>query len=354
MTPHPSPDAQPSSPRLDAYQQVQAMLDGVPDFAALHAAVELNIFETLAREPMTSTELAQACGGDPAAMDRLTGWLHARGFLTDSSDGYRLTESGHVLTADASPSLRHAVLVTGSTYWWGTIGRLTDTIRRGYPVQPEGLPVYEYLACTPELAYQFDRFMTARSTAVGRDLVALKEWADVRLVADLGGGMGGVLAALVHAHPHLRGILAERAGVTARAHAYLKEQGLLGRVQIIAADIFEEVPRGAQRYLLSSILHNYSDDACVRLLTGVRRALKDDADGQVWIVEGMLPRRPGTASPWYSTDIRMMSLFHGGQVRRASQLRQLAEQAGLSIVRAARLPSGQTLLAARPAPKQES
>lgn len=349
MTTHLSSDTQP----FDAYQQVQAMLDGVPDFAALHAAVELNVFETLACEPMTSLQLAQACGADPAAMDRLTGWLHARGLITGGPDGYRLTESGHVLTAEASPSLRHAVLVTGSAYWQGAIGRLTDTIRRGHPTHPEGLPVYEYLACTPELAYQFDRFMTARSTAVGRNLAALKEWAGVRLVADLGGGLGGVLAALVHAHPHLRGILAERADVTARAHAYLKEQGLLGRIQIIAADIFEDVPRGAQRYLLSSILHNHSDDACIRLLTRVRQALQGGPGGQVWIVEGMLPRRPGTASPWHSTDIRMMSLFQGGQVRRASHLRQLAEHAGLSILRTRRLPSGQTLLTAQLTPEQE-
>ncbi|MFG1949274.1 methyltransferase [Nonomuraea sp. NPDC048826] len=330
----------------DPYQQVQKMLDAVPDFAALHAAVELDVFEALATQTMTGDELADTCGADPDAMSRLLSWLHARGFVSCSPTGYRLTELGHVLTAEASPSQRYAVLVAGSTYWWNAIGRLAHTVRRGQPTQPEGQPVYEYLACTPGLADQFDRFMTARSTAVGRDLASLDGWTDIRRVTDLGGGLGGVLAALVHAHPHLRGVLAERPGVTARAHAHLKEQGLLGRIEIIAADIFEEVPRGAQRYLLSSILHNYSDEACLSLLTEVGHALRDNAGGQVWIVEGMLPRRTSTPSPWYATDIRMMSLFQGGRVRRVSHLRRLAEQAGLTIVHATRLPCGQTLLAA--------
>ncbi|MDA0634367.1 methyltransferase [Nonomuraea sp. CA-218870] len=353
MTLHQHPDALTFS-LVDPYQHIQKMLDAVPDFAALHAAVELDVFEALATQTVTSDELADACGADPDAMNRLLGWLHARGFVADSSAGYRLTELGHVLTAEADPSQRHAVLVAGSTYWWNAIGRLAHTIRRGQPTQLEGQPVYEYLACTPGLAEQFDRFMTARSTAVGRDLASLDGWAEVRLVADLGGGLGGVLAALVHAHPHLRGVLAERPGVTARAHAYLKEQGLLGRVEIVAADIFEEIPRGAQRYLLSSILHNYSDEACVSLLTEVRHALQDNAGGQVWIVEGLLPRRTSTPSPWYATDIRMMSLFQGGQVRRASQLRRLARQAGQTIVHATPLPCGQTVLAARPARGHES
>ncbi|MFI6705391.1 methyltransferase [Nonomuraea sp. NPDC050478] len=354
MTLHQHPDTPPAVPAIDSYQRVQKMLDALPDAAALYTAVELDVFEALAAETtMTSDELAEACGADPAMMGRLLGWLQAHSFVAGNPTGYRLTQDGHVLTADANPSQRHAVLVTGSTYWREALGHLPDTVRCGYSTPPEGHPLYEYLIFTNGLAETFDRFMTARSTPVGRDLAAIDGWADVRLVADLGGGLGGVLAALVHAHPHLRGILAERSTVTGRAHSYVSGQGLLSRIEIIAADIFDYVPRDADRYLLSSILHNYSPEACVTLLTGVRQALQDNGGGEVWIVEGTLPRRPGTACPWYSTDIRMMSLFQGGRVRRVSQLRELANQAGLCIDRCAHLPCGQTLLVASPAPERE-
>lgn len=344
----PGPDRASAGPGY-SYQYVQGLIDAVPDFAAVHAGVELRVFDVLALGPMTGGMLADVCGADRQAMERLLAWLHSRGFVTgNGAGGYRLTGLGQVLTADASPSQRHAVLVTGSSYWWQTIGSLADVIRHGRPMPPDGLaPVYEHLAVDDELGEQFDRFMTARSTVVGADLAGVGDWAEVRTVADLGGGCGGVLATLLHAHPRLRGLLAERRDVTIRARTYLAGAGLIDRADIVVADIFQKIPRGAERYLLSSILHNYDDARCVSLLADVREALKDNGGGQVWIVEGMVPGIPGAPSPWYSTDIRMMSLFAGGRVRRSSQVRVLADQAGLRVRDARELPCGQTLVVAQ-------
>ncbi|MFI6713580.1 methyltransferase [Nonomuraea sp. NPDC050478] len=331
-----------------AYQYVQGLIDGVPDFAAVHAAVELRVFDVLALSPVTGSMLADVCGADREAMGRLLAWLHSRGFVTNSgAGGYRLTELGQVLTADASPSQRHAVLVTGSGYWWQTIGSLADVIRYGRPMPPDGLaPVYEHLAVDDELGTEFDQFMTARSSVVGVDLAGVDDWAGVRVVADLGGGCGGVLATLLHAHPHLRGVLAERREVTLRARTYLAGAGVIDRVDIVPADIFEKLPRGAERYILSSVLHNYSDEACVGLLADVREAL-DGNGGQVWIVEGMVPDTPGVPSRWYSTDMRMMALFAGGRVRPVSQVQVLVGQAGLRVRHVQELPSGHTLVVAQ-------
>ncbi|MDP4511750.1 ArsR family transcriptional regulator [Nonomuraea turcica] len=330
------------------FELVQFMIDAVPNFATLHAAVRLEVFEILAGQEMTSDELAQACGADPGAMRRLLRWLHAHEFVAARRDRYRLTDLGHVLTKAAAPSQRHAVLVTGSPYWWEASCFLVETVRRGHPTPSDGLSLYEHLTHNPALGADFDHFMTARSTAAGHDLAAIDDFAHVRTVADLGGGLGGVLAAILRAHRHLQGILAERADVAARAQTYLAEQGLADRVKLAPGDLFDAIPASAQRYLLLSVLHNYSDDDCLTLLTLVRQTMEGTGeDTELWIVEGMLPSVPGAASRWYSTDIRMMALFGGGQVRSSADYYRLTERAGLTICKSMALASGQTLLIAR-------
>ncbi|TMR97320.1 methyltransferase [Nonomuraea basaltis] len=342
---------------IDPFDLVQLLIDSVPDVAALHAAVHLEVFEQLADQEMTSDELAQACEAHPGAMRRLLRWLHASEFIACSRGRYQLTDLGRVLTRDAERSQRHAVLVTGSSYWWEMAGNLAETVRRGHPAPANGLAPYRYLAQRPALGEEFDRFMLARSAAVGRDLAALDDWAHVRTVADLGGGMGGVLDALLDAFPHLDGILADRTDVLDRAQEYLTEGGLAGRVKLAPGDLFEAVPQGAQRYLLSSVLHNHGDDDCIDLLARVRDAMEDAGGAELLIVEGMLPRVAGVPSRWYATDIRMMTLFRGGQVRTEDDYHRLTRQAGLRIRRSLALPSGQTLLIVQldppPPPEEE-
>ncbi|GAA3168698.1 methyltransferase [Nonomuraea salmonea] len=330
---------------------VQFMMDAVPDFMALHAAVELDIFELLAKAELTSEELADACEADPAAMRRLMRWLHSRDFVSSYGERYQLTELGQILTAAAQPSMRHAVLVTGSPYWWEATGGLTEVIRCGHPTWP-GNGLYDHLARDPELGAAFDMFMDARSSALGQDLAALDDYATVRTIADLGGGLGGVLATILTAHPHLHGVLADRHDVLARAHDRLTCAGLADRVELAPGDLFDTVPDGAQIYLLSSVCHNFPDQQVTTLFNKIAEAMTSSGDdAELWIVEGMLPRLPGARSRWYSTDMRMLALFPGDGVRISDDYYRLIGQAGLRVRKIKPLPCGQTLMIARLAHK---
>ncbi|MGW3352634.1 methyltransferase [Nonomuraea rubra] len=331
------------------FDLIQAMMDAVPDFAALHTAVELGIFELLSHEKLTSAELAACCECHPTAMRRLMRWLHGGRFVTLDCDRYLLTPYGQVLTAGAERSQRHAVLVTGSSYWWDAAGNLTETVRRGHPAWSTGLSPYDYLAHHPTIGREFDLFMKARSAAVGQDLAAF-DFDHVRTIADLGGGLGGVLAAILRKHPHLRGILADREDVVDRARDHLATQGLADRIQLAAGDLFNHIPHGAEVYLLSSLLHNFSTAQGVALLTAVRRTIEAGGHpAEVWIVQGMLPGLAGQPSRWYSTDARMLSLFPGDGVQDRDAMFRMAREAGLRVRKTNQLPaSQQTLMIAHP------
>ncbi|MEU6720720.1 methyltransferase [Nonomuraea sp. NPDC046802] len=142
-------------------------------------------------------------------------------------------------------------------------------------------------------------------------------------------------------------MLADREDVLDRARTRLAGQGMADRIQLVPGDLFDGVPEGAQVYVLSSVLHSYSDDQVVDLLAAVRDAMEPAGqNAELWIVEGMLPRLAGGPSPWYSTDMRMRALFAGQGVRTSEVLRRLVQDADLSFRTVRPLPCRQALMIA--------
>jgi hypothetical protein len=88
-------------------------------------------------------------------------------------------------------------------------------------------------------------------------------------VADLGGGRGILLAAILAAHPGLRGILLDL------------PQALTGAEDVLraarAGDRCELVPGGADAYLLKSVIHDWDDERAVAILANVRAAMSPAA-----------------------------------------------------------------------------
>jgi hypothetical protein len=209
--------------------------------------------------------------------------------------------------------------------------------------------LYDRLSEEPELAAQFDQFMSDRSDAVGRDLAGMEDhyFTGAHTVADLGGGRGGVLAAILQAHPRLQGMLVERADVASRAMEHLAEQGLASRTKLVVGDIFSTAYPGAQRVILSSVLHNWPDANCLTLLKLIRVAMQQTSqDAELWCIEGVKPEQEGQYSPCIDLGIRMMAMFPGGQERTWPQFQALMTVAGLRIRETLDLSHGQTLMIA--------
>ncbi|WP_170223015.1 methyltransferase [Nonomuraea turkmeniaca] len=329
------------------------MINGPLRAAALHAFVSVGGPEHLAAAgELSGEELAARCDADAAMMGQLLSALHCYGIVSVRNGCYHLSPTGMVLLPDADNSMYAAVKVTGSWLWWRAAAMLDETVRTGYPAVLDGArDPYERLADEPDLAALFDQFMVSRSAAIGHELASLADrFVGVQTVTDLGGGQGGVLAAILHAHPTLRGVLVERADVAARASAYLAGQGLAEQTTVVVGDIFSVVYPGAQRYLLSSILHNWSDLDCVTLLTLIRTAMRDSGpDAELWCIEAVKPAQPGEYSPTIDLGLRMMAMFPGGKERTLKELLALMEQAGLRCRTTLSLAHGQTLLIAVPA-----
>jgi len=192
-----------------------------------------------------------------------------------------------------------------------------------------GKPIFEHLSENPESAAIFDQAMTSVHGRETGPLVEAYDFSDIKTIADIGGGNGTLIAAVLDRHPGMNGILFDLPHVVERAVPALEEAGLSQRCQTASGDFFESVPVGADVYLMRHIIHDWDDDKAVKILTNCCNALP--AGGKVLIAESVV--EPGN-NPSFAKllDLTMMVL-PGGKERTADEYRELLESAGFQLSR---------------------
>lgn len=94
-------------------------------------------------------------------------------------------------------------------------------------------------------------------------------------------------------------------------------------------DFFQNVPTGADAYILSHIIHDWDEDQCQTILGHVRKAM--NPAGRLLLVEMVLP--PGdTPHPGKMLDVTMLVQL-GGQERTESEYASLLTKGGFRLTR---------------------
>ena len=336
----------PTRPGQAASQMLQ-LLNACFTTQALHAAAALGIADRLADRPMSVDDLA-ATGAHGPSLYRLLRMLAGAGVFREETDGrFALTPLGATLRSEGPDSVRDWALYVGARESWEAWGRLRETVMSGEPgfVLAHGMPTYEYLARHPELGAPFDRWMTRQSDQHNAAIIEAYDFSPFRTVADLGGGQGSTLAAILRANPSLRGILLDQPQVVANP-APLETAGVDNRCEVVAGDMLQGVPGGADAYLIKRVLMIWGDEPAIRVLRHCAEALS--TDGKVLVVEMVLP--PGNdPSPAKSFDLLMMLGNKGGRVRTEAEFRDLFAAAGLRLARVIPTASPNSILEGVPA-----
>ncbi|WP_325050235.1 methyltransferase [Amycolatopsis panacis] len=158
----------------------------------------------------------------------------------------------------------------------------------GYP-RRYGQDFWADLAAQPRLRESFDRQMTHRFRDQIPQVAAGHDWGRYSGIVDVGGGRGTLLAAILLAHPAVRGHLIDLAPTAAAAERTFRGHALGDRARVTAGSFFDPLPAGADAYLLSDILHDWDDEHAHRILA--RCAEAAPATGRILIIEPVGGRR---------------------------------------------------------------
>jgi hypothetical protein len=299
---------------------------------AVAVAAELRVADHLKDGPKTVDELAQAVGAHPGALYRLLRGIASVGVFAEEGQGsFALTPIAALLLTDNPQSWRAAAIMNGEPWMWQPWGDLLYSVKTGNPAFDHifGMAFDTYLAQHQQAAEVFQAFMNVATAEEARVVAPVYDFSGLRTVVDVGGGRGALLAAILRANPHLRGILFDTPDVIATAGPALDEQGVADRCNLAAGDFFETLPIGGDAYILKWILVSWDDERAVAILHNCRRAMP--VNGKLLVVERIIP---ADNEPFYGklADLNLLVLYRGHH-RTEAEYRTLLGRAGFELGR---------------------
>jgi hypothetical protein len=300
----------------------------------------LGVADRIGDQPVVISELAASCGVDRDALDRVLRLLASHGMFERGPGGYSHTPSSDLLRSDHPMTMRPFAQMMGLPFVWGSLTELKHAVRTGKPavevLEPKG--IWAYLQDRPDEAEIFGRAMTAKASVDVGAVIAAYDFTSFGRIADIGGGRGHLLRAVLETTPNADGILFDLPSVIDTVST--EDQP---RLTLQAGDFFVDALPGADAYILMEVLHDWPDEQCIAILSGIRRAAPPDAT--VLVVEDLIPEEQ--ADPGACTlDVIMLTLT-GGRERTVAQLSNLFDHAGFALTGVIDTPSSMHIVEAR-------
>lgn len=336
---------EPSQPEL--FGDVAFLIRAYQLSQMLSVAASLGLADRIHDQPRRADELAAECGAHPAMLLRMIRALAAFGILSvDAGGAVQHTARSRLLRRDAVPTLHHAARYRGLPGNWAAWANLEHTVRSGEPAFEAifGMPNFEYLNQHPDEAELFNRFMQHGPDDRHNAVVEAYDFTFARTIADVGGGNGAFLAAVLSRNADLRGVLLDEESALAGASKVLGS--LTVRCAIEPGNFFDRIPGGRDCYVLSQILHDWNDERCKQILANCRTAMRPDS--RLLVIERVLMN--GSDPMNYLSDMEMMVLFPGAKERSLDEYGKLFAAAGLAPGRLIRTRSAFSIVETSPSP----
>ncbi len=274
---------------LSPPQLMVRLLLGFISARAVYTAAKLGLADQIDAAGSTESELAGRLGVDQSGLERLLRSLSGLGVLRcDDQDRYFLTDTGETLRVDSSQSIRdYAIYV--HEFLYDLFRHLPGSVREGRPIveQVLGAPLFTYLQQNKDTAALFHAGLANRGRIETPAILAAYNFGERNRVADLGGGNGAFLSAIVTAFPTVSGVLLDRApAIEAARHGF---GGPLPRCELIEGDYFKDVPVDIDLYIFKRVLFDHSNEEVVKILRNCRTVMKPSA--RIVIIEGLAGMR---------------------------------------------------------------
>ncbi len=304
--------------------RIYALEDGAVRSRTLAFCLRIGLFDRLESSPMTGEEIAHTFGLAQRVYPALLSFLCAEGLLRRLPDGrFANTEPASVFLVRTSPRYvgGRALLFDG---FYEAIGHLHEALESGRPWTPRGQHDM-FAGFSEEEQRWFAEGMLANAIHGGEALLRVVDLRGVRHLLDVGGGPGGYAIAIARAYPALEVTIFDLPALEPIAMESVRRAGLADRVRFVAGSFFEDpLPRGADAVLLSSVLHDWEDEDCARILAASYDAL--EPGGLVIVTEPMLA--DDFTGPDHPSVSGLTMVLLGGRNRTRTEIAAMLEQAG--------------------------
>jgi hypothetical protein len=323
-----------SASELPQFAMLQ-MITGFWVSRAIYVAAKLGLADLVKDSPKTAVELARLTGTHSPSLYRALRALASVGVFADDGQGrFAQTPLSETLRSDTPGSLRAMAMVELGQEHFPAWGNLMHSVKTGETAFDNLFKqsAWEYYARNPEDARNFNEAMKGLTEMINVAALEAYDFSGVDKLVDVAGGTGGLISAILSAHPRMRGVLFDLPHVIAEAGPALDAAGVLDRCETAAGDFFRTVPEGGAAYVMKWIIHDWDDEKATVILKNIHRAM--DEKGKLLLIE-MIVLEGNQPDLSKFLDLNMM-VMTGGRERTQGEFKSLLAGSGFELTRVIR------------------
>jgi ubiquinone/menaquinone biosynthesis C-methylase UbiE len=306
----------------------------------LLVVAELGVADAIDGEPKTVVELARSVGANAGSLGRVLRLLSAHGVFEVVGGTVRHSPASSLLRSDHPQSMRALARMFGLPVNWNAYSEFEHSVRTGQPATTRTLPggLWNHFQENPEQGRIFNEAMVAKAQVQIQAVVSAFDFSPFQTIADIGGGRGHLLQAVLAANPAAKGVLFDLPNVIQDAAGAASD-----RLKLHAGDFFKDPLPAADATIVMEVIHDWADEESLAILKTIRRTAKPGA--ALLVVEQLVPNDPG---PHWSKmlDVHMLTLV-GGLQRTREEYDALLRQAGFELASVHPTRSDVSILEAR-------
>ncbi|KAF7843507.1 putative O-methyltransferase 3 [Senna tora] len=262
---------------------------------SLKSAIDLNIPDIIHKhaKPMPLPSLISSLQIHPSQspnIHRLMRILTHSGFFSQSKEGYVLTHASTLLLKDnpfsVSPFLLAMLDPVLIKPWFHVASWFKNgedpTTTTPFGTAHGGKTLWEYARDEAELNGVFNEAMASDARVVASVVMGKckRVFEGLECLVDVGGGTGTVAKAIAKAFPQMECTVFDLPHV-------VEGQEDSGNLKFVGGDMFQDAPLPpADAILLKSILHDWNDEECVKILKKCKESLASKGkDGKLILIE---------------------------------------------------------------------
>lgn len=321
------------------------MLTGFWVSQAIYSVAKAGVADELKSGPQSIATLAQRLSLHEENLFRVMRALASLGIFQETEPRtFDLTPVAALLISDAPNSMRPIAMMLGDENYqaWGNLYRALQDGESPFEVT-YGMNAYAYFEKNPAAGANFNSAMTSLVTNDNAAILNAFDFSPFHTLVDVGGGHGMLLSAILKRYESMSGVLFDLPQVVAQATDLLKSHGVENRCRIESGNFYEAVPSGGDAYLLSRVLHGFSDELCGKILKSIHTAMSPQS--KLLVMEFLL--QPGNDPATARTklmDVNMLVFAPGGRDRTEEEYAQLFEQSGFQLTHVVQTDSGIAVL----------
>jgi len=284
----------------------------------LHVATEMGVADALGPEPETAEALAKKVGANPDRLYRVIRLLASHGIFDVKGGRISHSAASQVLRADHPQSMRGFVRIMALPIMWEAYGNLEHAVRTG----EFAADFFKHMQGNQAAATVFNEGMTAKAHAQTAGILGSYDWSKFSKIADIGGGRGHLLKAVLEVAPKATGVLVDLPHVMA-------EVTPSPRLELKASDFFKDPMPSCDAYVVMQVVHDWDDESVTTILSGLHKAAP--AGAKLLVIETILPEDPGPH--WAKLlDIQMLCA-HKGRERTRAEYEAVMTKSGFKFER---------------------